>query len=273
MNLSGLRNFLPMLKELILKYGIKIIGAVIILLVGRIIVNILVKIARKAMEKGNVEETLTGFIANIIHFALAAVVWLAVLGNLGVQTTSLVAVFGAAGLAVGLALQGSLSNFGAGVLIILFRPFKKDDYIEAAGSSGSVKEITVFNTTLLTPDNKLVILPNSSVIGSSITNYSSTGTRRVDFVFGIGYGDDLLKAKGVLEKILSEETRGLKDKAPMVAVKALGESSVDLTARIWVNTADYWDVYFAITEKVKLTFDKENISIPYPQTDVHLYKS
>lgn len=266
------RNNLPMLKELVLKYGLKIIGAVLILLIGQGVVKLLVKIIRKALEKTGVDETLTGFISNLSKYALLAVVWLAVLGNLGVQTTSLVAIFGAAGLAIGLSLQGTLSNFGAGVLIILFHPFKKGHFIEAGSSTGSVQDITIFNTTLLTPDNKLVIVPNASVIGSSITNYSSTGTRRVDFTFGIGYDDDLLKAKKVLEKILSEEKRGLADPKPMVAVKELGDSSVNFTARIWVDSKDYWDVYFDITEKVKLTFDAENISIPYPQQDVHLYK-
>jgi small conductance mechanosensitive channel len=194
------------------------------------------------------------------------------LGALGVQTASFIAIIGAAGLAVGFALQGSLANFASGVMLIIFRPFKSGDYVEAGGTSGSVEAIQIFNTTLKTPDNKKVIVPNSQITGDKIVNYSAMDKRRIDLVFGIGYDDNIRQAKEILEKIITEDSRILKDPAPVIAVLELGDSSVNFAVRPWVNTADYWAVYFDITEKVKLTFDENNISIPYPQTDVHIHQ-
>jgi small conductance mechanosensitive channel len=197
---------------------------------------------------------------------------IAAINTLGVQTTSFIAVIGAAGLAIGFALQGSLANFASGVMLIIFRPFKAGDFVEAGGTSGAVEAIHIFNTVLKTPDNKKVIIPNSKVTGDNIVNYSAKDTRRVDLVFGIGYEDDIRKAKQTLEQIVASDERVLKDPAPTIAVSELGDSSVNFVVRPWVNTADYWSVYFDLTEKVKLTFDDQGISIPFPQTDVHLHK-
>jgi small conductance mechanosensitive channel len=211
-------------------------------------------------------------VASLVRFGILAFTFIAVLSKLGVQTTSFVAVLGAAGLAVGLALQGSLGNFASGVLLLLFRPIKKGDFVEAGGTSGSVNEISVFTTILMTPDNKKVIVPNSQVTGGIIINYSATGTRRVDLVAGIGYSDDIAKAKEVLKRIVAAHPAILPEPAPVIEVAELGDSSVNLVVRPWVNSGDYWRVYWDLTESIKLEFDKEGISIPFPQRDVHLFQ-
>jgi len=252
-------------------YGMKIVAAVAILVIGKILTGWIAKLIGKTMRKRNVDETLCSFITNFTKFLLLTFVILAAIGALGIQTTSFIAVLGAAGLAIGFALQGSLSNFASGVMLIVFRPFKAGDYVEAGGTAGIVEEIHIFNTVLKTPDNRKVIVPNAKVTGDNIINYSAKDMRRVDLVFGIGYGDDLKKAKTVLEKILSDDKRVLKDPTPTVGVLELGDSSVNFAVRPWVKTAEYWNVYFDITEKVKLTFDAEGISIPFPQTDVHVH--
>jgi small conductance mechanosensitive channel len=254
-------------------YGMKIVGALAILLIGRIVVGILTNIAKKLMRKSNLDETLTKFLSSIIKTALLAILFIVVLNQLGVQTTSFVAIIGAMGLAVGFALQGSLANFAAGVMLILFRPFKSGDFVEAGGTMGVVEEIGIFSTIMKTPDNKKIIIPNSNITGGNITNFSAKETRRVDLVFGIGYDDDLKKAKQLLEQILQADDRILKDPAPVVAVSELADSSVNFVVRPWVKSADYWDVYWDLTEKVKLTFDAEGISIPYPQQDVHMHQN
>ncbi|MBU0982478.1 MAG: mechanosensitive ion channel [candidate division Zixibacteria bacterium] len=253
-------------------YGMRVLGAVAILILGRIGVSILAGFVKRVMIRGKVDETLTRFVVSLTRIALMTFVFIAALGQLGVQTTSFVAIIGAAGLAVGLALQGSLANFASGVMLILFRPFTAGDYVEAGGSSGVVVSIQIFSTVLRTPDNKKIIIPNSKITGDSITNYSAMDTRRVDMVFGIGYGDDLKKAKEILESLLKADSRVLADPAPVVAVLELGDSSVNLAVRPWINTAEYWDLYFDYTEKVKLTFDREGISIPFPQRDIHLHQ-
>lgn len=253
-------------------YGTKIIGAIAILVLGRIGVGIFTSIVGRLMKKAKVDPTLTKFITSMSKIALMTFVIISALGALGVQTASFIAIIGAAGLAVGFALQGSLANLASGVMLIIFRPFKSGDYVEAGGTSGSVESVQIFNTTLKTPDNKKVIVPNSQITGDKITNYSAMDKRRIDFVFGIGYDDNIKTAKGILEKIIAEDNRILKDPAPVIAVLELGESSVNFAVRPWVNTADYWPVYFDITEKVKLTFDENNISIPYPQSDVHIHQ-
>jgi len=227
---------------------------------------------RRVMKKGNTDETLAKFLLAIIRMALLVIVVIASINMLGVQTTSFIAILGAAGLAVGLALQGSLSNFASGVMLIIFRPFKVGDYVEAGGSAGVIQEIRIFSTIMHTPDNCKVILPNSTITGGNITNYSANDTRRVDLVFGIGYDDDIKAAKQILEEIVAADDRVLKDPAPTVAVSELADSSVNFVVRPWVKNADYWGVYFDVTEKVKLTFDERGISIPYPQTDVHLHQ-
>ncbi len=253
-------------------YGTKIVGAIAILVLGRIGVGIFASVIGRLLRKGNVDATLTKFIVNMSKIALMTFIVISALGSLGVQTASFIAVIGAAGLAVGFALQGSLANFASGVMLIIFKPFKVGDYVEAGGTGGAVEEIQIFNSILKTPDNKIVIVPNSQVTGGKIVNYSAMDKRRIDLVFGISYEDNIKMAKEILEKIISGDQRILKDPAPVIAVLELGDSSVNFAVRPWVNTSDYWAVYFDITEKVKLTFDENKISIPYPQRDVHIHQ-
>lgn len=266
-----MEDILNTIKEYATLYGFKVIGAILIFIIGRIIIGAIVKMVARLMDNSKIDPILAKFLASMTKIALLTFLVIAVIGTLGVQTTSFVAILGAAGLAVGFALQGSLANFASGVMIIIFRPFKVGDYVEAGGSAGVVEEVRIFSTILKTPNNIQVIIPNAQITGGTISNYSANDTRRVDMTFGIGYGDDILKAKKTLEKIVSEEPRILKDPAVTIAVSELADSSVNFAVRPWVNTADYWGVYFDITEKVKLTFDKEGISIPFPQRDVHLY--
>ena len=253
-------------------YGTKVIGAIAILIIGRIVVGFLTRFVRRMMQKSNTEETLRKFVVSLTKIVLMIFVVLAALNTLGVQTTSFVAIIGAAGLAIGFALQGSLSNFAAGVMLIIFRPFRAGDFVEAGGATGVVEAIQIFNTIMRTPDNKKVIIPNGKITGDNIINYSAKENRRIDLVFGIGYGDDIKLAKETLEQIIAGDPRVLKDPAPVVAVSELADSSVNFVVRPWVKTADYWNVYFDITEKVKLTFDEKGISIPFPQQDVHLHQ-
>lgn len=254
-------------------HGVNIIIAILLFIVGRMIARKLANLVQTMMMKGQVEETLCTFIRNIAYYALLAAVVIMALGQAGINVTSFLAVLGAAGLAVGLALKDSLSNFAAGVMLILLGFFKKGDFITAGGESGSVTAINIFNTVLTTPDNRKIIIPNSSVLSGNIVNVTANDTRRVDLVMGIGYDDDLLKAKELLAKIVSEEPRVLKTPAPQIEVSELADSSVNFVVRPWCKTSDYWGVYFALTEKVKLVFDQEGISIPYPQTDVHVYNT
>lgn len=258
-------------QEIVFTYGLRIITAITILIIGRVVAGIIKSIVSKSFTKAKVEPTVVTFISNLTYVGIMAFTVIAVLGRLGVQTTSFIAVLGAAGLAIGLAFQGSLSNFAAGFLMIIFRPFKVGDYIEAAGVGGTVKKIEVFTTTVLTVDNKKVIVPNSKITGDNIINYTAEPTRRVDMVFGIGYSDDIDKARVVLGEIVKNFPGVLQEPAPQIELSKLGDSSVDFIVRPWVNTADYWKVKFGITEKVKKTFDKEGISIPFPQRDVHLH--
>ena len=266
-------KWLDLLVQYATDYGLKILAAIAIFIIGRLVVGIVAGFVRRMMARSKADETLTKFVVSLTRIGLLTIVIIAVLGALGIETASFVAVIGAAGLAVGFALQGSLSNFASGVMLIIFRPFKAGDYVEAGGQAGSVESIQIFNTIMKTPDNKKVIIPNSAVTGGNIVNYSAHETRRVDLVFGIGYGDDIKKAKTTLEQILAADSRILKDPAPTVAVLELADSSVNFAVRPWVNTADYWAVYFDLTEKVKLTFDEQGISIPFPQQDVHMHQA
>ncbi|WP_206202642.1 mechanosensitive ion channel family protein [Thioalkalivibrio sp. XN279] len=254
------------------QFGLKLIAAIVVFFIGKWLARRISNLLKRGMQRAETDPTLIGFVGNIAYFGLLTMVVIAAVGQLGVQTTSFIAVLGAAGLAIGLALQGSLANFAAGVLMIIFRPFKAGDYIEAAGTAGSVEEVQLFTTTLKTPDNKIVIIPNAQVTSDTITNYSARDTRRLDLVFGVGYGDDLDKVKRVIWEVLNEESRLLKDPEPVVAVLNLGESSVDFAVRPWVNSADYWGVYFDLQEKMKKRFDQEGISIPFPQRDLHVYQ-
>jgi small conductance mechanosensitive channel len=255
------------------EYSLKIISAILIFVIGKWAVKKLTTVSKTLMTKAKVDETLVEFAESLIYFILLLMVVLASLNSLGVNTTSFIAVFGAAGLAIGLALQGSLANIGAAVLIIIFRPFKVGDFIEAGGATGMVEDVNLFSTIIAPIDNRTIIVPNAAIIGGNITNYSNKSTRRVDHVVGIGYDDDLRLAKETLMQILKNDKRVLTEPAPFVAVGELGDNSVNFTVRAWVETADYWDVHFDMLETVKLTFDEKGISIPYPQMDVHVNKT
>jgi len=246
--------------------------AAIIFFGGRYVIKLLMALIRKLFERSGWDQILIDFVCAIVNAILLLVVIVAALDQLGVNTTSLIALIGAAGLAVGLAMQNSLQNFAAGVMLIVFRPFKAGDFVEAGGVSGVVEAISIFTTTLRTPDNREIIIPNGKIYDGTITNFSARPTRRVDLVFGIGYGDDIKKAKEVIDKLIADDERILKDPEPLVAVGELGESSVNFRVRPWVNSEDYWAVYFDLTERVKLAFDENSISIPFPQMDVHLDK-
>ncbi len=250
-------------------YGLKVIYAIAIFIVGKWISKWLTNLTKKLLKKANIDETLTSFFGSVLYALLMIFVILAALSKLGINTTSLIAILGAAGLAVGLALQGTLSNLGAAVLIILFKPFKVGDFVEAGGAAGTVEEISMFSTKFKTGDNKIIIVPNSAIISGKITNYSAKDTRRVEWVFGIGYEDDLRLAKNVLEDILTTNNKILKEPKHLIAVSELADSSVNILVRAWVKSEDYWNVYFDTIEKVKLTFDVKGISIPYPQLDIH----
>ena len=261
------------IQDTITLYGLNLIAAVAIFIVGRWVAMAIRSLVRRLLEKSKVDQMLVSFLASVTYVAAMAFVIIAALARIGVQTASFVAVVGAAGLAIGLALQGSLANFAAGVLIVIFRPFRIGDFIEAAGITGVVEEIGIFTTELKTPDNKKVIVPNGKVTADSIVNYSAKEERRIDMVAGVSYSDDLDKVRRILEQIVSEDGRILPDPAPKIAVLELGDSSVNFVVRPWVKTADYWDVYFSIQEKIKKRFDSEGISIPFPQRDVHLYQT
>jgi small conductance mechanosensitive channel len=253
-------------------YGMKIISAVLIILVGLWISKKIKSCFLKTLQKKKVDPTLIGFFASMLHGGLVIFVVISAISKLGVQTASFVAVIGAAGLAVGLALQGSLSNFAAGILLILFKPFKVGNFVKAGGEAGVIVEVGIFTTEMKTPDNVQIIIPNSTIMGSAITNVSAHPTRRIDMTLGVGYGDDLNKAKQIMEDLLAADERVLKDPVATIAVANLGDSSVEFVIRPWVNSADYWSVKFDFTKAVKEKFDAEGISIPYPQTDVHVFQ-
>ena len=251
----------------------KILGAVAIFVLGRLLATFFANLVGRLMEKSRADYTLTGFVKNLTRISLLVFTVIAALGALGVETTPLIAVIGAAGLAVGFALQSSLSNIASGIMLVVFQPFKVGNYINAGGTSGVVEEIRIFNTILRTFDNRKIIVPNSRVTADNITNYSAKETRRIDLEFSIGYGDDLKLTRSILERIVKADGRILKDPAPEIGVLKLGESSVDFFVRPWVKASDYWPVKCDLLEKVKLTFDDEGISIPFPQRDVHLYQA
>jgi small conductance mechanosensitive channel len=267
-----LSNLAGKVYELLTVYGLKVVAAIIIFIVGRWVAKGVAKLIRRVMTKSKTDETLVKFVGSLAYIALLAFVIIAALNQLGIQTTSFIAVLGAAGLAIGLALQGSLGNFAAGVLMIIFKPFKVGDFIEGAGVAGTVEEIQIFTTQLKTPDNKTIIIPNSNITGDNIVNYSTKGTRRVDMVFGIGYEDDIDKAREIILDVVGKDERVMKDPAPVVLLSELADSSVNFNTRVWSSADDYWGVYFDTIEAVKKRFDAEGVSIPFPQRDVHLYK-
>jgi small conductance mechanosensitive channel len=257
-------------QDMVAAWGLKVLAALAIFIIGRWIAKLVRGGIKRMMERAKVEPIITGFVSSIAYIALLAFVVIAALGQLGIQTTSFIAILGAAGLAIGLALQGSLANFAAGFLMIIFRPFKVGDFIEGAGVAGVVEEIQIFTTTLKTGDNKIIIIPNAKLAGDNITNYSAQDTRRVDMTVGVSYDADLSKVKSVLLDIIGKEARILPDPAPMVAVAELADSSVNLVVRVWTKTGDYWGVKFDMTETIKNRFEAETIGIPYPQRDVHI---
>lgn len=258
--------------ELVMEYGPKLILAVLVLIIGMWVIKGIKKLVTKALQKGHVEISLQKFLVSMITVLLKVLLLISVASMIGIATTSFIAILGAATFAIGLALQGSMSNFAGGVLILLLKPFKVGDIIEAQGFVGKVHEIQIFNTIMKTFDNKMIFIPNGTLSNGNITNYSKEPIRRVDMTFGIGYGDDIKRAKEVLAGLIKEDARILKDPAPLIAVSSLGDSSVNFAVKVWCDNAEYWNVYFDMQEKVKLTFDQENISIPFPQTDVHLFK-
>jgi small conductance mechanosensitive channel len=266
-----MENAIAIIWELLMIYGLKLIVAIAVLIVGRWIAKGLTGFTEKILNKKQVDPTIVSFVANLTYIALLVFVVLAALGQLGIQTTSFIAVIGAAGLSIGLALQGSLSNFAAGFLMIIFRPFKVGDFIEGAGVSGTVEKIQIFTTQLKTSDNKTIIIPNAKLSGDNIVNFSVKGTRRVDFVFGIGYDDDIDKARKIITNVIKNDVRVLKDPPPVIAVMELADSSVNFAVRPWVKGQDCWDLWFDVTETIKKRFDVEGISIPFPQRDVHVY--
>lgn len=265
---GALNNILPVIED----YGLKLIGAIVVLIIGLWIANFLTKQLRKLMKVKNYDPSLQGFLSSMVSILLKTLVFIVVLGMMGIQMTSFIAILGAAGLAVGMALSGTLQNFAGGVMILIFKPFKVGDFIDAQGYMGTVKEIQIFVTILTTPDNKTIIIPNGGLSTGSLTNFSKEPKRRVDWTVGFGYGESYDKARDVVMGLLKADKRVLDDPEPFVALGALADSSVNLTVRAWVNAADYWGVFFDFNENVYKTFEKEGISIPFPQMDVHVQK-
>ena len=265
------KDMLNSLIEIGSSISISLLMALAILIIGRQLVKLILRLITVALEKSNVEDTVRIFVTNLLNTLLMILVFIAAINQLGIETTSIIAVLGAAGLAIGLALQGSLSNFAAGILIVIYRPYKVGDYIEAGNYAGTVKDIQIFSTVLKTPDNKIVVVPNGSIMNGSIVNYSDQDTRRIDLIVSCGYEDDIDKVRSVLEDILKKEKRVLKDPKPQIAVTELADSSVNFIFRPWVKRTDYLPVYYSLLEEVKKRFDKEGISIPYPQSDVHIH--
>lgn len=257
---------------MIMEYGPKLLLAIITLLIGLWIIKKLVKLIDKSMNKGKADSTLAPFVINLVSWILRILLFLSVASMVGIETTSFIAIFSAATLAIGLALQGSLSNFAGGVILLIFKPYKAGDLIEAQGHLGVVKEIQIFNTILLNPQNKTIIVPNGAVAGNSITNYTTEGKLRVDLSAGISYDSNIKDAKEVILKVLVNHPKVLKEPAPFVGVSELADSSVNFAVRPWANVSDYWDVYFDINEQIKNALDEAGIKIPFPQMDVHLDK-
>lgn len=256
----------------VLAVATKLLAAVLIFYIGKYIAGVVRNAFKRLMTARKVDATLVGFVGNLVYGALLAFTVIAALGQIGIQTASFVAVLGAAGLAIGLALQGSLSNFAAGVMLLIFRPFKAGDFVEVAGVGGIIEEIGIFTTQMRTGDNKTLIIPNGQVTDGVIVNYSTKPTRRVDLMFGIGYEDDIDKAREVINGVIAADARIHDDPEPLVVVSELADSSVNFTVRVWVDSGDYWPVKFALTEETKKSLDAANISIPYPQHDVHIHQ-
>ena len=257
--------------DLAIKYGLKLLLAIITLIIGLWVIKIIVKAIVRTMEKKDVDITLRGFVRSFLSILLKIMLIISVISMIGIEMISFVAILTALVLAVGMALAGTYQNFAGGVMLVLFKPFKVGDFIQAQGFMGTVKEIQIFNTILKTPDNKTIIIPNGGLSTNAMTNFSTEPQRRVDFTFGIGYGDDIDKARKIINNLIAADSRILKDPEPFIAVSELADSSVNFVVRVWANAADYWGIFFDMTENIKKSFDKEGISIPFPQTDVHVY--
>lgn len=271
--MDDLFNDSDKLLGLLTDFAISLAVALIVLVIGLFVIKQIVNMLGKLMTRQGYDASLQGFLLSVASVALKIMLYIAVIQMLGVQTTSFIALLGAAGLAVGMALSGTLQNFAGGVMILIFKPFKAGDYIDAQGHSGTVNEIQIFNTILKTPDNKTIIIPNGGLANGSMINFSTEAKRRVDWTIGIGYGDDADKAQAVIRKMMEDDDRILKDPAPFVEVSELADSSVNFAARAWVNAGDYWGVYFDMNKNVYKTFAKEGLNIPFPQMDVHVHNS
>ncbi|WP_340111601.1 mechanosensitive ion channel family protein [Maribellus mangrovi] len=268
-----MENLSEQIYGIVMEYGPKLIGAIVTLIIGMWVISIIRGVLRKNFEKREVDPSLRGFLNSMIGIGLKVMLWMAVIGMMGVEMTSFIAILGAVGLAVGMALSGTLQNFAGGVMILLFKPFKVGNYISAQGHAGIVNEIQIFNTILKTPDNKTIIIPNGGLSTNSMINFSAEPKRRVDFTFGIAYGDDVDKAKQVLMKLIKADERIINDPAePFIAVSELADSSVNLVVRVWAEASNYWGIYFDLHENVYKTFAKEGLNIPFPQMDVHVQK-
>ena len=266
-------KILEKITNMAVEYGPKLLGAIVVLIIGSWVIKLIMKRFTKILDKRNVDDSLKPFLRSLFAILLRAMLIISVLGMVGIQMTSFIAILGAAGLAVGMALSGTLQNFAGGVMILLFKPFRVGDFIEAQGYTGTVKEIQIFVTILTTLDNKTIIIPNGGLSNSSLTNYSVEPLRRVDWTFGIGYGDSVKTARDVITKLAAEDDRILKDPELFIGLAELGDSSVNFAVRAWVKAEDYWDVFFSMNEKVYNTFDSAGLNIPYPQMDVHLHKN
>ncbi len=266
------QSLLPILTDLMLTWGVRVLGALAVLVIGRVVAGMARRAVRRLLQRSSVDDTLIPFVSSLVYYLLLAFVLIAVLGLFGIPTASFIAVLGAAGLAVGLALQGTLSNFASGVMLLLFRPFRAGDFVEAGGASGTVAEIGIFNTSLNTPDNIRVIIPNSAIFGQTIKNFAANDTRRNDMTLGIGYDDDIDTAMAVIRKALEEDERVLPEPEPVIAVGELADSSVNLVIRPWCKRQDYWALRWDLTRRLKVELEAAGCSIPYPQRDVHLFQ-
>ncbi|MCK9452729.1 MAG: mechanosensitive ion channel [Bacteroidales bacterium] len=259
------------LMDFVVSYGIKLVGSILFLIIGLWVVARINKMLDKLMQRRHVEASLRGFLSSLLSAILKVVVVITVFGIAGVQMASFIAILGAASVAIALSLQGSLSNFAGGIIILLFKPFRVGDFIDGQGKMGTVEDIQIFHTTLKTTDNKVIIVPNGGLANSSITNFSKKETRRVEWTFGIGYGDSYEKARDILRRLIDADQRIHQDPEPFIRLTSLGDSSVNIVVRVWLNAGDYWEVFFEMNEKVYKTFSEQGINIPFPQMDVHLH--
>ncbi|RLD42873.1 MAG: mechanosensitive ion channel family protein [Bacteroidetes bacterium] len=271
--MENIDKYIDIVKTMLVEYGPKVIGAILVLFVGLKIISTITKTATKLMTNKKIDASLAPFLSSLLNMTLKALLVISVMSMVGIEMTSFIAILGAAGLAIGMALSGTMQNFAGGVMILIFKPYKVGDFIEAEGQMGVVKEIQIFNTIITTVDNKRIIIPNGGLSNSTMTNFTAEPTRRVDFTFGIGYGDDIDKAREVMFGEIAKFKQVLSTPAkPFIGVSELGDSSVNFAVRVWVKTEDYWDVFFGLNENVKKAFDANNISIPFPQTDVHIFQ-